>query len=95
MNELLKEARWHYEQLPPHAKDRITSIIFKKMIDALENQWQPIETAPLDGDVVDIWMNDKRICNVWWDGELMKWRKGLATFENPTHWQTLPQPPKQ
>lgn len=72
-------------------------------------QWQPIETAPKDGTCVMVWpptWNDVASCAKWDRDEYVKrprpyWRRiddlGRASTSRdkpPTHWQPLPQPPK-
>lgn len=71
--------------------------------------WQPIETAPLDGTEIDVWAEDesgnaRRICDVsWsrmtdWDGhEFEGWTGVYPHFGSkkftPTHWMFSPKPP--
>lgn len=68
MSELLKEAKRHYEQLAPHIKSRETAKLLKALIDALDNQWQPIDNAPLNtkimmyGEAID----DLVECEIGW-----------------------------
>lgn len=55
--------------------------------------WQPIETAPKDETIVDLWCDGKRYpncsacANVW---------RGIADSirQPPTHWRPLPKGPK-
>lgn len=56
-------------------------------------QWQPIETAPTDGDTVII--HDKGFVaeghyawGSWWDN-------ATECLRNPTHWMPLPEPPEE
>lgn len=58
--------------------------------------WQPIETAPRDGVMVDLWTEYwGRIANCRWDqGKWWHLRKGHEESElGATHWQPLPAPP--
>lgn len=65
----------------------------------LQPQWQPIETAPIDGTVVDLWVNGERnpACawknNKGWcfrlyytDGTGYGWHKIKGS---PTHWMPI------
>jgi hypothetical protein len=55
--------------------------------------WQPIDTAPRDGTVIDVWHPTYgRLVDQWWDSE-----DGWFSFhddDGPTHWMHLPEPPK-
>lgn len=73
----------------------------------MSEEWQKIETAPKNGEFVDLWMVDSesgleyRITDCVWKNE--EWtcydREGdevLASdysFINPTHWRYPPNPP--
>ncbi len=82
--------------------------IFKDLENS-QDQWQPIETAPKDGTVIDILLNGKsRIPDVrWgvWDGyekEVETWCDDIGSpviwkgdpLNKITHWMLPPQPPK-
>jgi hypothetical protein len=68
-----------------------------------EVQWRPIETAPKDGTVIDLWDGKymHRVTNVrwghqrWQDGKPVGEKEwGLITHDGkPTHWMRLPEPP--
>jgi len=65
--------------------------------------WQPIETAPKDGTVVDLWA-DGRLANCLWERHLDDhWRQQYSEATGssfgvsdllPTHWMPLPEPPQ-
>jgi hypothetical protein len=61
--------------------------------------WQPIETAPRDGEHVllfGILKHDQANIGFWYDGEWWSWchpRLPMGPGGNPTHWQPLPAPP--
>lgn len=72
------------------------------------SEWQPIETAPDDGSLVDLWIGNERVPNCFYRGEIYGWQfisptEGgehgfpLDAFfreEEITHWRPLPEPPK-
>lgn len=68
--------------------------------------WQPIETAPKDGSIIDILARGKRYTDCWWGRETYGKRIGWVYqgdydsdgpvdefIDDPTHWQPLPEPP--
>lgn len=67
-----------------------------KALDALEKrlEWQPIETAPKKGrDPIYIWgPNYTEPQKAYPD---TYWTAGFSVETKPTHWQPLPQPPKE
>ena len=61
-------------------------------------RWQPIETAPRDGTLIDLWAGE-RIANCAWNVPSKCWAervgagfggKHWAVVNNPTHWMPLP-----
>ena len=57
------------------------------------SEWQPIETAPKDGTVVDMWhVHGFRIADVWWDETDERW-SSLMLDSDFTHWSMV-EPPK-
>lgn len=65
----------------------------------IEQGWRPIETAPQDATVVDLWSDWGRIANARWNPRDNRWIDGLlcpiATPETITHWRPLPAAPDQ
>lgn len=67
-------------------------------------EWRPIETAPKDGTMVDLWVanwkpNGMRVTNCFWARAANCWKLDiLAIGYDPlpeiTHWMPLPEPPK-
>lgn len=65
--------------------------------------WQPIDTAPKDGTLIDVWQRDWRICNAFWSDAQEGWcvegyypeePTPLAIIPKVTHWMPPPSPPK-
>lgn len=61
--------------------------------------WQPIETAPMDGNtVVDVWCRGFRVADAvfadgcWRKHQRGKWPLNRLAVE-PTHWMELPSAP--
>lgn len=71
--------------------------------------WQPIETAPMDGTVIDLWDGHykHRVVNARWAHHY--WIDGATTLDKswgrddrdgpfcgkPTHWMPLPKSPEE
>lgn len=70
----------------------------QKRIAELEaaQQWQPIETAPKDRQILLAAQfdheNDWRIKTGWWNDEIDEWHV-LGASWSPTRWMPLPAPP--
>lgn len=61
---------------------------------AVPDGWQPIETAPRDGTVIDLWhVGGMRITEQWWDVEDACWC-GLGDDNDFSHWMPLPAAPQ-
>jgi len=62
-----------------------------------ENKWQPIESAPKDGNPILIYGTSGRVhYNYWHGGSLNEWWYPAAyRNEEFTHWQPLPEPPEE
>jgi hypothetical protein len=54
--------------------------------------WQPIETAPKDGDSI---LCVDCLCRVvlWWDDSIGQWRDISGDTYEPSHWMPLPNLP--
>ena len=66
-------------------------------------RWQPIETAPRDGTLIDLWAGE-RIANCAWNVPSKCWGERIgvgsgwkywAVVLDPTHWMPLPAAPDQ
>lgn len=59
--------------------------------------WQPIETAPKDGEGIIAWGPPfQRSGEMFWDNDIRRWvLPGLIPppQNQPTHWRPLPEPP--
>jgi Protein of unknown function (DUF551) len=59
------------------------------------NQWQPIETAPMDKAILGVWWSnisvgrppEPHVGIVWWAGAWCPYDREI------THWMPLPEPP--
>lgn len=66
------------------------------------NEWRDIETAPKDGDEIDLWGGGRRWTDCHWHlGEWLRWDSYSVDAEPtwqrihaPTHWMPLPEPPR-
>jgi hypothetical protein len=75
---------------------------YERQIAALQaelakRQWQPIETAPKDGTDILVWDGRERFVVFYYRGA-SHWLMncGSTCIEiNPTHWQPIPEPPKE
>ena len=65
-------------------------------------EWRPIETAPMDGTIIDLWSQSGRQADCKWDTSWTFWGMGgfdtmdwvgIPEWEKPTHWMPLPDPP--
>lgn len=56
------------------------------------NDWKPIESAPKDGTLIRVRQRNCAVRHARWKHE--RWE--FVEYEgcNPTHWQPLPEPPK-
>ena len=53
-------------------------------------KWQPIETAPRDGTIIDLWLTGGgRVADQWWCEEDKTW-SGLEN-EMFSHWAPIPE----
>jgi len=56
------------------------------------NSWQPIDTAPKDGNEFLLW-DQLGFCIVaYWDALRSEWTNGDVVLK-PTHWMPLPEGP--
>ena len=87
-----------------HIKDMLPKRLPLTAEQIVEVQWRPIETAPKDGTVIDLWDGKymHRVTNVrwghqrWQDGKPVGEKEwGLITHDGkPTHWMPLPKRPE-
>lgn len=59
-------------------------------------EWQPIETAPNDGQKLLMWspgLGIDWLVLYWMDGYWREPANGMGLKREPTHWMPLPPPP--
>ena len=54
--------------------------------------WMPIETAPRDGQWIDV-LTDAGRMTVYWNSESNDWAGSHTKVWPPGHWMPLPPPP--
>jgi hypothetical protein len=71
----------------------------------MSGEWQPIETAPLDGTRVDLWVRSRntefffRAADCFWDAARKEWWKDSIGFNlnemgwDPLFWISAREPP--
>lgn len=68
------------------------------------SDWKPIETAPKNGNLIDVWVGGERVTDVHWRKSFygQGWHcvdedRSVRMVEHihgtPTHWMPLPEPP--
>ena len=65
--------------------------------------WKPIETAPKDGTIVDLWVGSERIADCYFEREAWRhwWIGGFDQMDSvkidgePSHWMQIPSPPER
>lgn len=58
------ESKYRVCQAHTFADDAAAAI--RALLPAIEGEWFPIETAPRDGTMLDLWIDDGRHTNVYW-----------------------------
>ena len=86
------------EEVPKPTKIYLGAEAFDMMKEALEfhqkHQWQPIETAPMDG--TNLLVTDGKTTELGWHDEFDEPNDPWCGYiKRPTHWMPLPEPPKQ
>lgn len=77
---------------------RCGAVAFLKSLDTFEERtpseegWQPIETAPIDRNIV-AWLKTERSAVIAWDDFRGRWNEHGIGVVYPTHWMPLPTPP--
>lgn len=59
------------------------------------NEWQPIETAPKDGESILAWLPHLALPGcIYYSGGHWRWVTNGGWAGVPTHWMPLPPPPE-
>ena len=56
-------------------------------------EWQPIETAPKDGEEFMVWDGARTTLAYWWSVGRCWWARDFNEELKPTHWMPIPPPP--
>lgn len=85
------------------ASYEIADRVLEVLPGAVESGWRPIETAPKDGSLVDLWVGGHRVPDCHWTGVIWyspHWKYDCGAEidpargdPDPTHWMPLPDPP--
>lgn len=59
------------------------------------SDWQPIETAPRDGDLVVVWTEYGCLMAAWSRARLRWEAPEFDGYLTPSHWLQLPPPPSE
>ena len=81
---------WAPMENPAHAGDILAALRTAGFV--IEQDWQPIATAPRDGREVLLWVHGIYVIGWYHRGEWRHGPKGYAV--SPTHWRPLPTPPE-
>lgn len=91
---------WYHR---PEVDTRISELKRERDEAREERAWRPIESAPRDGNFIDIWDGYKRITDAWFSVKLdafvhdslpdMNGDVYDQKIHQPTNWMTLPKPP--
>ena len=82
--------------------EELKDIVRRKFSNGTAMIWQPIETAPRDGTLIDLWSSRERIANCAWNVPSACWAERIgvgfggkhwAVVSAPTHWMPLPAAP--
>lgn len=59
-------------------------------------KWQPIETAPKDGTLIDVFVTGHgRVCDVYWSFNTKAWQNDRVWYIRASHWMPRPESPNQ
>lgn len=88
------------ETMPPMPSGYVSAWWFRKGVEACQLlKWQPIETAPKDGSVVDLWRDGVRLTNMrrvdlgGGDTFHEAIAEGYSCVRDASHWMLVPTAP--
>jgi hypothetical protein len=92
--------QWRRKSTPVKLQGYMTaSCCADELEAALADQWQPIETAPKDGEIIILfadvpWRIRIGYCDSG-SGKAHSIPQGSTLHDQPTHWMPLPTPPQK
>jgi len=90
------ETSWHSHEIDGWA-DELSALLQRHAGEP--EGWQPIATAPKDGDLLLLYSERDGVRAGYWDDNAMLWVSEASQYftacrTSPTHWMPLPSPPK-
>ena len=98
-------------KLEPGDEQYVRMLLYETIITAAKEiptiSWQPIETAPKDGTLIDLFIDGERYVDCrwgdpnqdmedwasWYQRYTESWGSAFPVDLNPTHWMPRPSPP--
>lgn len=95
--DFLEDMRTYEIDHEPDGWPAVPMASISRLIRMIDRLWRPIETAPKDGTIIDLFNGAVRVPNCKFNVQRNVWiwaHDGTKTgLEHPTHWMPLPEPP--